>query len=104
MGIFGWSYPAGCSGPPDDYYDGPTQPQCVHCGAFLPTQHQAVEELWFEWDDDTTGSPPEGAYNIQRYEGEWDHLTRFTILFSELRPTWKCKRCGKLTHDRHWQP
>lgn len=41
MGIFGWSYPPGCSGPPDD--DGPCEvcgkhiddcicPECATCG------------------------------------------------------------------------
>jgi len=44
MGIFGWSYPPGCSGPPEDYM-GPCEvcgqhvddcecPECPACGAF----------------------------------------------------------------------
>lgn len=33
MGIFGWSYPPGCSGPPEDDYDDTV---CYFCGAELP--------------------------------------------------------------------
>lgn len=44
MGIFGWSYPPGCSGPPDDY-EGPCDvcgnlvdncvcPECPVCGDY----------------------------------------------------------------------
>lgn len=73
-GIFGWSYPPGCSGPPDDN-EGPCQvcgqgevdcicPECPECGAFGdpkcyqgPQQHltktiiqvvrlQNAQELW----------------------------------------------------------
>jgi hypothetical protein len=45
MGIFGWSYPPGCSGPPDDDYDDHCQvcgqwaddcicPECPECSEF----------------------------------------------------------------------
>jgi hypothetical protein len=43
MGIFGWSYPPGCSGPPDDDYpcevcgqfvDDCICPECPECGSF----------------------------------------------------------------------
>ena len=45
-GIFGWSYPAGCSGPPDDGCDDrePWQElfRCK-CGAFLPKKAEREE-------------------------------------------------------------
>lgn len=33
MGIFGWSYPPGCDGPPDEYYDDSEKMyKCPKCG------------------------------------------------------------------------
>jgi len=41
-GIFGWSYPPGCSGPPDDDYVSHTL-RCKHCKAFIGGKPARIE-------------------------------------------------------------
>lgn len=42
-GIFGWSYPPGCSGPPDDDYDDSI---CAWCGKKLPDDFEEGTPQW----------------------------------------------------------
>lgn len=40
--VFGWSYPPGCSGPPE-YDEGPPYLKCKECGCFLKMAPDRVE-------------------------------------------------------------
>jgi hypothetical protein len=42
MGIFGWSYPPGCSGPPDD----PGPGRCDRCGKQVVRDPRLCAEDW----------------------------------------------------------
>jgi hypothetical protein len=41
--IFGWSYPPGCSGPPDDFYD---NEHCLRCGELLDEDPEENTPQW----------------------------------------------------------
>ena len=102
MGIFGWSYPPGCSGPPDDYYEGPRQPRCSACGAFLP--HKSDHEKLDTWEYSDIVRPgaaiPEGARVREVVVEElWGNepMLEFSFDVSERVPMWRCRRCGAET-------
>lgn len=44
MGIFGWSYPPGCSGTPFD--DVPDDSECAYCGQEMPEAALEDETSW----------------------------------------------------------
>jgi len=93
--IFGWSYPPGCSGPPDypDEADA-VQPQCS-CGAYLswkPHRTERVdimancpgfteEDAEFMWESECGNNKPHEPHKFL-YEYR-------TVLI------WDCKRCKK---------
>lgn len=108
MGIFGWSYPAGCSGPPDDYYCEPEQPRCI-CGSYLsytPAGHhfKDVQETEYEpkkdFDRKLEREKETGRKWIDGWEvckSPWEDGTPWVKYWF----TWKlrideypCKRCG----------
>lgn len=93
MGIFGWSYPAGCSGPPDDYYDEPQQPRCGQCQAYLPHEPQMRARHDFTAID---------YRETGRYDADgWPEFEEFEYQDSDIAYAWVCKRCGHLhvTYD-----
>jgi hypothetical protein len=101
MGIFGWSYPPGCSGPPEYLWSSDGN-QCTCCGEELPSAPDAFdEELWEETDlAETIQGIPSHAFNIREVESPIKNTVwyQFSTLNSDLIPTWKCRSCGELTH------
>ena len=100
MGIFGWSYPPGCSGPPDDYCEDEVQPRCEECGGFLTTRPTRVETetgTMREYSDSEPGSGP-GISNVRREVTEelWGlaQLWSFDVQVIETIEVRVCKRCG----------
>lgn len=99
MGVFGWSYPPGCSGPPDDDYPDEPQPRCEECGGFLTTTPTRVERATFPMRESSSVEPKPGPgiSNIQRHEIEeiWgeDYLWTFDIEITETVEVRVCKRC-----------
>ena len=86
MGIFGWSYPAGCSGPPDEYEMSEPwehQPRCEQCSSFLPTKPQTVVTHEIEYTD----------YE----ETDWMVFKEIIRKDYEVSGCWVCKRCGHLS-------
>jgi len=41
MGLFGWSYPPGCSGPPEEYNDD----SCACCGAAVQISNLSTPKM-----------------------------------------------------------
>lgn len=84
--IFGWSYPPGCSGPPDD--DIPEPLRCKHCKAFIGGKPIRTEP----WEDSTQcDGHPESCDRGVKHEPHkiiWD---------AGARQIFKCKKCGKET-------
>ena len=100
MGIFGWSYPPGCSGPPwDDIRDDP-QPKCEECGGFLTTAPTRVESdtLTMPESSSIKPKPGPGISNIRRQKVEeiWgdEYLWTFDVQMTETIEVRVCKRCG----------
>jgi len=90
---FGWSYPAGCSGPPDDYEPYEELFRC-DCGAFLPKQEAGTKE--FEDAEECDG-------NVKSYDGELfalcglsdaKHEPHKVIYNGGTLLLFNCKRCG----------
>lgn len=82
--MFGWSYPPGCSGPPDD--NEVIQLRCKHCKSFIGGEHTLEKwECAMECKgDDSDGmcGGPEGKHNPHKVI--WDQGV--TKVFT-------CKRC-----------
>jgi hypothetical protein len=88
--IFGWSYPPGCSGPPDDDYREPVVLRCKHCKAFIGGAHKTEPwECSYQCngeDSDGMCGGPSGIHKPHKDimdDGQYDIYT--------------CKRCGKET-------
>ena len=94
MSLFGYSYPAGCSGPPEEDYVEPWEilPRCTHCGAWLPLEPQLSGGHDFERIDYV-----ENGFELQP-DGTYDRAYReITVKDTDWGCGWVCKRCGKLT-------
>jgi hypothetical protein len=90
---FGWSYPPGCEGPPDETW--PEAPRCEKCGAFLRHDPDArTEDVWEDTDlaRDRT-CVPKDAYNIRQAE---DFGYIYSVLRTDLLPVRRCRKCGTL--------
>ena len=104
--IFGWSYPPGCNGPPDDYDYEYKQPQCSHCGAFLKTKADmiapatfievdysfkpvGVDHKYVEYCKEVKAG--EEAYGIPEYEVGYIRNDYCAIR--------KCRKCGHLNEE-----
>lgn len=91
--IFGWSYPPGCSGPPDDDYE-PHSLRCKHCKAFIGGKPVRVEH--WESSNDCDGcvdldggmSGCGSSVSHQPHKEIWD---------SGQSDVYICKRCKKET-------
>ena len=96
MGIFGWSYPAGCSGPPDDGYDDrePWQElfRCK-CGAFLPKKAER-EEAWEE-KHKCPGNPASDGLGFCGPRDADPHKPHTVTMDAGTDLFFTCKRCGK---------
>jgi hypothetical protein len=101
MGIFGWSYPPGCSGPPDGYYNEFLQPRC-HCGAFVSAVAEGTKEVFYQEDDMGPDlpkfSPPVEVLEARQLESPWgdDHPKWWSwkMRYPVRIPITHCKRCG----------
>lgn len=87
--LFGWSYPPGCSGPPED--EEPVAFRCKHCGSFLvhkPTEIKSWEDKIRCTGEDCDGlcGGPMGKHEAHDVIGD----SGMTLIF-------KCKRCTKST-------
>lgn len=80
--IFGWSYPPGCSGPPDEpEYE---QPRCT-CGAYLSFKADRVEP----WESSSQCDGKEGCDNPLPHAPHkiiWDAGATQIVI---------CKKCKK---------
>jgi len=98
MAFFGWSYPAGCSGPPDDGLDDRESWQYLYrckCGAFLPLkadERRDVVEL-----RQCPGDPedPDFGFCLTGREGAEPHEPHEVVWGSGVELFFTCKRCGK---------
>lgn len=95
--IFGWSYPPGCSGPPEyeeDYFE----MHCDCCGAFLPKDPDMMAPKSFihvEYDS----KPVEGAFvEYCRLIGdvEWGAIYEIGYKDQDRCEVRKCRKCGTL--------
>jgi len=86
--IFGWSYPPGCSGPPEDVEYAALR--CKHCQGFVggkprlepwESSHQCNGE-----DCDGLCGGPDGK-----------HLPHRIVMDQGMNRVFTCKRCGKET-------
>ena len=89
--IFGWSYPPGCSGPPEDVE--PVVLRCQHCKGFLgkPIRH----EPW-EASTQCNGKVDEEGLAMCGYAGK-DHEPHKEVWDAGVHDIYHCKKCGKET-------
>jgi hypothetical protein len=97
--IFGWSYPPGCSGPPDD--EEIEQPRCSHCKAFLPWEPDMTAPKTFTYVE-YVDKPIKGANCYQEiYEdptaGPLWPMWVCEFPDNDICLAWRCRNCGKLT-------
>ena len=97
MGIFGWSYPPGCNGPPDYDWD-EEQPRCSSCGAFIKaTADKYVEERWIDSDcGPTKPRNPEQFHDVHQIEAPWgdEKWWCWSIEVIDKIPVTICRKCG----------
>ncbi len=91
---FGWSYPPGCSGPPDDWDPWQELFRCG-CGAFLPLKsanRQEVVEL-----RNCPGDPedPDFGFCLTGREGADPHEAHEVEWGSVVELSFTCNRCSK---------
>ena len=90
--IFGWSYPPGCSGPPED--PEPFTLRYKHCKAFIGGK-PVRKEPW-ECSNDCSGFvfADAGCANCGL---EYNHPPHKDVWDSGVYDVYICKRCGKET-------
>ena len=91
-GIFGWSYPPGCSGPPEDYE--PYALRCKHCKSFIGGKPVRVEP----WESSTQcdGKVDADGWSDCGCAGK-DHAPHKEIWDAGTSQVFVCKRCKKET-------
>ena len=88
--LFGWSYPPGCSGPPDD------EPhfaalRCRHCQAFVGGKPVRIEP--YEATFDCKGEDSDGLCGGPSGK----HQPHKVVMDNGQYSVYKCKRCGNET-------
>lgn len=103
--IFGWSYPPGCSGPPDDYWDDSEpwmrQPRCATCGAFLPTEPTKTYTV-DSFETDYGPNPPNYAESVKPIETpdfDYQPWYEWQIPIVTHVSEWHCRKCGAITTE-----
>lgn len=89
-GIFGWSYPPGCSGPPDDDYEFHSL-RCKHCKSFIGGIPARVEH--WENGHDCNGEDCDGLCGGPSGK----HAPHKEIWDAGTTQVFVCKRCKKET-------
>lgn len=86
--IFGWSYPPGCSGPPEDVEV--IQPKCKKCHSFLSLTPTRTEP----WEASTQcdGKCDEDGLALCGYAGK-DHPPHKEVWDNGVNQFVTCKRC-----------
>ena len=106
MSIFGWSYPPGCSGPPDAYDEEPVYHHCEQCGGFLTRDPARVDRGTFTMTDSAQHKPKPapGISNIRRHKMEeiWgeEYVWTFDVEIVDTVEVRVCKRCGHENKER----
>ena len=83
--LFGWSYPPGCSGPPDEVE--PVVLRCKHCGCFLPRKPVRQEP----WEDSCQCNGEDSDGMCGGPDGE--HEPHKIIFDQGSYDVYECHRC-----------
>lgn len=102
--VFGWSYPAGCSGPPDEDYpeEWEITPRCDDCGSWMSRKPVRVEE--FENAVLCDGKASKGLFGWIAECGYCDgkHDPHRDIFAAGTINVHWCKRCKKESNVKEW--
>jgi len=90
--IFGWSYPPGCSGPPDDVECATLR--CEHCKGFIGGKPR-IEPWESSQMCDGTKCGEEWQYGLCGIAGK--HEPHKVVWDQGVNRVFTCKRCGKET-------